>query len=221
MDDILIKKIAENVIKKMEGNSGDTSQTDGWSDESRLKAATSTRTNVEAQKRKLGDIHKKNAEYKKTAKNIKKEQREELISKITEIKNTIDRITTSLPPSMIQEIKFKRFLNNLNEYINMDGERGIGEYGDHVVKETGDEILDGEIQVLDSNTSVPSKFIDQIRKQALEAMATLADNSQSPEFQTMNNIFIQCQKYTNDLNKKSNVPVEEGNKVVPTNSIAQ
>jgi hypothetical protein len=151
-------------------------------------------------------------------KKVKLESRkQEIINQINEIKETIKKITESVPKNIIEEVKYKRFVKKLNEYINID-DYSNGDLGDYVVDEdsSGDEVLDSEIEQIDSNNSSSSNFIDQIRKQALEAMATLADNSQSPEFQTMNNIFVQCQKYANDSKKMS-----ESDKVLPNNSIVK
>jgi hypothetical protein len=141
----------------------------------------------------------------KPFKGIKESKKIELIKKINEIKKTIQTLTESIPKSVIEEAKFKNFMKKLNEYIDVeedyDEELGYGDFSSlsDTSNVEGDALLDKEI----SKIEVPGakSFIDQIRKQSLEAMASLADKSQSPEFQTMNNIFSQCQKYANDLNK--------------------
>jgi len=148
---------------------------------------------------------------------VKKEAREKLIKQITEIKSTIDKISQSVPQSVLEEAKYQNFMKKLNEYMSID-DYGQGDYGEFIVDEnqSGDDMLDAEMsQITGSPTS---DAINSIMKQSLSAMSSLSDNSQSPEFQTMNNIFIQCQKYNS--NKKSD-SIVEGDKVVPNNSIKQ
>jgi hypothetical protein len=217
----LVDQITERVLSKITEDAQINS--DGWKDEKRKAYDPKTYNGKNKTNRDLGNIHRQNANIAtavkrkqqsknpqkptdnfttKPVKGITKEEKEKLVKQISEIKSAINQITKSVPQSVLQEVKYKKFMRKLNEYMNIDdfsetdfskGDYGNGDYAERIVDESGDEMLDQEMSTMGGSPT--SDTINAIMKQTLSAMTTLADRSQSPEFQTMNNIFNQCQKY--------------------------
>jgi len=76
----------------------------------------------------------------------------------------------------------------LREYIDLD---------EREPEMPGDAMLGKEIEEIERSEPQSSRYIDQIRKIALAAMHSLADQSQSEEFKALNNIFSATQKFNN------------------------
>ena len=72
-----------------------------------------------------------------------------------------------------------------------------------------DEDNDGDIdseEKLDGNEAEKArKLIDNIRKQALRAMASLADTPQSPEYENLKRIWQLCDKAVNEKEQEQQI----------------
>ena len=81
----------------------------------------------------------------------------------------------------------------LREYIEYEND---GEYN-------GDAMLDNEISEIDANTPEINKFIENIKSEALDAMAQLTRNGEgnSDTFETLKKVFDVCH---NTQKKKEN-----------------
>jgi len=102
------------------------------------------------------------------------------------VKDLLKENKNSVKPSIIAENihSMKENYRLLREYVEYANE---GEYD-------GDVMLDNEISDIDSNEPEINKFIENIKSEALDAMAQLSKNGESGSetFNTLKKVFDVC-----------------------------
>ena len=116
-------------------------------------------------------------------------------------KNTINNITklSSRMPKTLNEAL------NFNDNQSFEGEDiNIGEDKPQS-PELGDGMASPEQELGGNEAEKARKLIDNIRKQALRAMASLADTPQSPEYENLKRIWQLCDKAVNEKEQEQQI----------------
>ncbi len=116
-------------------------------------------------------------------------------------KNTINNITklSSRMPKTLNEAL------NFNDNQSFEGEDvNIGEDKPQA-PELGNDMISPEEELGENEAEKARKLIDNIRKQALRAMASLADTPQSPEYENLKRIWQLCDKAVNEKEQEQQI----------------
>ena len=116
-------------------------------------------------------------------------------------KNTINNITklSSRMPKTLNEAL------NFNDNQSFEGEDvNVGEDKPQA-PELGNDMISHEQELGENEAEKARKLIDNIRKQALRAMASLADTPQSPEYENLKRIWQLCDKAVNEKEQEQQI----------------
>ena len=116
-------------------------------------------------------------------------------------KNTINNMTklaSKMPKTLNEALNFND--NDMYEGDDMNSVENKVES-----PEIGNDIHPEEENLNGNEAEKARKLIDNIRKQALRAMASLADTPQSPEYENLKRIWQLCDKAVNEKEQEQQI----------------